>query len=132
MKRSYLKCIQLYAAWLFACIGTTISLVFSEVFGFSPCPLCWAQRICLFPLVWILGVAAFDRHLKIGRYVKGLTLIGAGFALYQLSLFIPRFQASCTKTCTAPLAWDLHVWIPIGSLINFGILFFLLHQSSKK
>ena len=37
------------------------SLYFSEVAHFPPCHLCWLQRFCMYPLVPILGFAAW-RH----------------------------------------------------------------------
>ena len=45
------------AAWLVALLATVGSLYFSEIAGFVPCTLCWYQRIAMYPLVVILGVA---------------------------------------------------------------------------
>jgi hypothetical protein len=45
-------------AWVVATVTTLGSLYFSEIADFVPCKLCWYQRICMYPLVVILGVAA--------------------------------------------------------------------------
>jgi disulfide bond formation protein DsbB len=49
----------LWLAWLVAATATAGSLSFSEVAGFPPCDLCWYQRIAMYPLVVVLGVAAW-------------------------------------------------------------------------
>ena len=73
----------LFVAWLIALCAMLFSLYNSEVMGVSVCHLCWYQRICLYPLVLILGVGAFDGDVRVVRYAVGLPLIGAVFALYQ-------------------------------------------------
>jgi hypothetical protein len=42
-----------------AALATAGSLWFSEGAGFPPCELCWYQRIAMYPLVVVLGMAAF-------------------------------------------------------------------------
>ncbi len=49
----------LFLCWLLVSVSTTTSLFFSSVLEFEPCVLCWYQRICLFPLVLILGAGLF-------------------------------------------------------------------------
>jgi len=66
----------LYLAWLVAVIATLGSLYFSEVRGFIPCELCWYQRILMYPLAVILGVAAFVEDDKCKRYVLPLSVLG--------------------------------------------------------
>ncbi|MFK7601329.1 disulfide bond formation protein B [Deinococcus sp. SM5_A1] len=74
---------RLYLAWLVALAATLGSLYFSEVQGFRPCVLCWYQRIAMYPLAVILGVAALGADLKIRRYVLPLAAVGWGVALIQ-------------------------------------------------
>ena len=76
----------LYAAWLLATIGTLVSLYFSEIKQLEPCHLCWYQRTCLFPLVVVLGIAAYRGFLGIARYVLPLVLLGFMLALYQVMM----------------------------------------------
>ncbi len=44
-------------AWLVALVSTLGSLYFSEVADYIPCTLCWYQRIAMYPLAVILGIA---------------------------------------------------------------------------
>ena len=59
MKQSFLTRYGLYLAWLVALTATFGSLYFSEIREFVPCELCWIQRIFMYPLVILLGVAVF-------------------------------------------------------------------------
>jgi disulfide bond formation protein DsbB len=89
----------LFVAWLVALIAMLFSLYSSEVLSFSVCHLCWYQRICLYPLALILGIAAFRVDASIIPYVIGLPILGGLFALYQyLEQMIPGF--SPIKMCT--------------------------------
>src|SRR5690625_7600016 len=67
--------------------------------GFTPCELCWVQRIFMYPLVMIYGVAAFKKDLSIA--LPGLFLSGIGMfisAYHYLLQKLPSLQevgASC-------------------------------------
>lgn len=88
-----LKKHSLYFAWLISLIGTLSALYASEILQWPVCNLCWYQRICLFPLAIILGIACFREDREIARYTLPLTIIGALFALYQyLEQMIPGFS----------------------------------------
>lgn len=47
----------LHLAWLVAIIATGGSLYMSEILLWEPCKLCWVQRIFMYPLVLLLGIA---------------------------------------------------------------------------
>lgn len=74
----------LYIAWLCACLGMFGSLYFSEVRHFEPCHLCWYQRIFLYPLVFILGMALYNGFYAIIPYVMPLGALGLMTAAYQV------------------------------------------------
>ena len=59
----------LWLAWAMAAIAMAGSLYYSEVAGFPPCEYCWYQRIAMYPLVVILGIAMVRRDYGIRRYV---------------------------------------------------------------
>ena len=50
------------AAWFVATLATIGSLFFSEIAGFTPFTLCWYQRVAMYPLVVILGIAMLRRR----------------------------------------------------------------------
>jgi disulfide bond formation protein DsbB len=62
--------------WGQAFIAMLGSLFFSEVMGYPPCELCWVQRILMYPLVVIYGVAAYKKDISIA--LPGLILSGIG------------------------------------------------------
>lgn len=71
-KRGFL----LYGAWFVSLIATLGSLYLSEIKGFIPCDLCWFQRIFMYPLVLILGIATLQNDWKVVRYALPLSVIG--------------------------------------------------------
>src|SRR3972149_9230839 len=54
-------------SFIVALTATSGILYFSEVAGFTPCILCWYQRIFMYPLVLVLGAALVKKHLPAGR-----------------------------------------------------------------
>src|SRR3954451_12070065 len=66
-----------FAAALVATLG---SLYFSEVAHFVPCKLCWYQRIAMYPLVPILGLAAWRRDRHIWPYGTLVAILGAAIS----------------------------------------------------
>ncbi|MFQ5460844.1 MAG: disulfide bond formation protein B, partial [Anaerolineae bacterium] len=71
--------VALAAAWT-SMLG---SLYFSEVRGFTPCTLCWYQRILMYPLAAILLVAIGRRDRGAHLYVLPLSVLGIGFSTYH-------------------------------------------------
>jgi len=81
-----------YLGWLVALTATLGSLYFSEVRQFVPCTLCWYQRILMYPLVVILGVAAWRRDPGAVTYALPLSLLGIVVSVYHvLDQKIPGF-----------------------------------------
>ncbi|HLR15698.1 MAG TPA: disulfide oxidoreductase [Bacillota bacterium] len=89
--------------WLFlwgvTLVSTLGSLFFSEILHFVPCELCWVQRILMYPLVIIYGVAMFQRNIQTA--LPGLILSSIGLVVstyHYLIQKLPTLQeagASC-------------------------------------
>lgn len=95
----------LFLCWLLVSVSTTISLFFSSVLEYQPCVLCWYQRICLFPLVLILGAGLFPFDKGVVRYALPLTIVGGLIAFYHSLLYagvIPENIQPCSQgvSCT--------------------------------
>lgn len=73
----------LLAALLLACGATVMTLVYSDVFGFLPCWLCWWQRVFLYPQVCILGIAYLLKEKTFALYGMVLSVPGLVVSLYQ-------------------------------------------------
>ena len=63
----------------------------SEVAHFLPCRLCWYQRIAMYPLPVLLGIAWWKRDAGIRRYVVPLALIGLLISTYHI--LVERFPS---------------------------------------
>jgi disulfide bond formation protein DsbB len=74
------------AAAIVAVLAMGGSLYYSEVAHYQPCVLCWYQRIAMYPLVLLLGIAAFRRDIGIRIYAIPLAAIGALIATYHYLL----------------------------------------------
>jgi disulfide bond formation protein DsbB len=122
------KGLLLYGAWFVSLIATMGSLYFSEIKGFIPCDLCWYQRISMYPLVLILGIATFQNDLKAFRYVLPLSLLGGSISvLHYLEQKIPGFGGfkPCVSgvPCNAEyINWLGFITIPFLALIAFVLI----------
>jgi disulfide bond formation protein DsbB len=74
-------------AWIVAALATLGSLYLSQIAGLVPCEFCWFQRICMYPLSLLLGIAAFRGDVGIAkRYFMPISIVGAGLAIYHYQL----------------------------------------------
>jgi len=112
-------------AWIIAILASLGSFFFGEILKLEPCLFCWYQRICIYPLVIILGIAFFRRDYNISIYVIPLSIIGALIALYQIFMekILPPLSSAYCKACiiynsSYPI-FGINVYFPILSLIAF-------------
>lgn len=94
-------------AFIVAMLATVGSLYFSEVAHFEPCRLCWYQRIAMYPLVVILGMAAVRRDPGVVIYARALAAIGALISTYHLALeWIPALDTgACGLGPSCTVIW---------------------------
>lgn len=76
----------LCVAWLVACLSTLGSLYISEGLHLETCSLCWVQRMCIYPLVCILGMAIYNQSCTIIPYVMPQICLGCITAVYQVAI----------------------------------------------
>jgi disulfide bond formation protein DsbB len=77
----------LQCAWIVATLATLGSLYLSQVAGLIPCEFCWFQRICMYPLSLLLGIAAFRGDVSVAkRYFMPMSIVGAMLAIYHYQL----------------------------------------------
>ena len=105
--RSSLGSSALLAAFVVATLATIGSLYFSEVAHFEPCRLCWYQRIAMYPLVVILGIAAWRRDIGVRRYAVPVAVIGALIATYHYALeWLPWLDSgACSASTPCTIIW---------------------------
>lgn len=129
--RSVLGEPALWLAGLVALVATLGSLYYSEVAHFTPCVLCWYQRIAMYPLAVILPIAAFRGDRQVVRYAVPLAAIGAAISIYhyQLQRFPDQASLSCSveAPCTVTWVWQLgYISIPFMALSAFALIVTLL------
>ena len=112
-------------------LATMGSLYFSEVAHFDPCKLCWYQRIAMYPLVVLLGIAAVRRDAGIGIYAKALAGIGALISTYHLALeWIPSLDTgACGTGPSCTVIWFREfgfISLPLLALTAFLLIITLL------
>lgn len=109
-----------------ATVATAGSLWFSLGLGLVPCELCWYQRILMYPLVVILGVATLEGRPRVWRTVLPLGVLGSGLAAYHSVLQVTTNSCSFTGAC-ATVQWQAPVLgLSIPNLSLLGFLFVLL------
>mgnify|MGYP003609712255 CR=1 FL=1 len=125
----------LMLAFLTALAATLGALFIGEVLGRMPCILCWYQRIAMFPLVVVLGVAALRDDMSARLTTAPLALVGLAVAVWHSGLYaglIPKAIAPCTKdgpSCTDAAAQAvLGLPLPYLSLAAFAIILACLTQ----
>ena len=90
-----------------AVVATAGSLYLSEGAHFLPCKLCWYQRIAMYPLTIILGIAALRRRRDAHWYAIPLAGVGATISSYHIVLErFPRLESSmCEVSNPCTLIW---------------------------
>lgn len=67
------------------------SLFYSEIMGYVPCELCWFQRILMYPLVIIYGVAAIRKDIFTA--LPGMILSGIGICVSVYHYLVQKLPA---------------------------------------
>ncbi len=128
----------IFLAWLVAMVSTLGALFLGEVMGYTPCVLCWYQRIAMFPLTLILAAGLFPFDRRVVRYALPLAVVGCLLAAFHLALvagWIPEAIKPCQQgvPCSnTPVVWFGFVTIPLLSLLSFSIICGLLLATSRK
>ena len=135
MKRSWC---WIMAAWTVALLATFGAPFISEVMGMMPCLLCWYQRIFMFPLALILGMAAFAEDRRGAVYALPLALGGVAMAGYHSALvarWVPKWWVPCGTgpSCSEQSLEILGgIQIPWLSLMAFSAIAILLFVYLRK
>ncbi|MGB2874846.1 MAG: disulfide bond formation protein B [Gaiellaceae bacterium] len=128
--RRTLEGYELWVVFLVAAVATGGSLFFSEIAHFTPCELCWFQRICMYPLSITALLAAFANDRRAARYLLPLPVAGAGVSVYHLLVenhVVGQAQAcliSAPGGCAVKWINEFgYVTIPTLALTGFALAF---------
>ena len=109
-------------------IATVGSLYFSIVRGYEPCTLCWYQRILMYPIVLMTGVALFQKNAKIALTTAVFSIVGGSISLYHYGLqklsFLQDSAPACGNvSCTGQYVNYLgFITIPFMALTAFALI----------
>lgn len=126
--------------WVVSLTATMGSLFFSEIRGYEPCELCWIQRIFMYPLVLILGVAYLQKNARIAVTTAVFSVIGGAISLYHYGLqkvsFLSENAPACGRvSCTGEYINIFgFITIPFLALTAFVLIVitsFMLLKDSK-
>lgn len=128
----------LQLAAVVAAVATIGSLWLSEGAGFTPCRLCWYQRIAMYPLSVILGIAAVRRDVAVRTYAIPVAAIGAVISIWHV--LIERFPSletstSCEVANPCSIVWVErfgYLTIPTMALSGFALIIALLLLAKKE
>jgi hypothetical protein len=125
-------------AFVGALVSMSGSLFYSEVAKYSPCLLCWWQRIFMYPQTFLIALGIIKNDKNIADYSIGLSAIGGGIALYHYYIQLGGktffsceqvgYSASCTQRFTLEFGY---ISIPMMALTAF-IAILLLMMISKR
>lgn len=138
MKKVDISQFSLYAAWLVSLVATFGSLYFSEIRGFIPCELCWYQRIVMYPLALILGIATFQNDRSVKKYVLPMAIIGWCISLFHyLQQKVPGFAeikpcASGVPCSAEYINWFGFITIPFLAFVAFTLIALLMLVTRKE
>ena len=120
--------------WLAFAVALTVasgSLYFSEVAHFTPCVLCWYQRIAMYPMVVILGIAALRGDAGVARYAVPVAAIGALISAWHIG--VERVPGLPSGACSLDVPCSLiyvevvgFITIPTMALAGFLSIITLL------
>ena len=119
---------SLLVIWTVSLIATLGSLYFSEVRGFEPCSLCWYQRILMYPIILISGVALFQKNARIALTTAFFAVIGGGISLYHYGIQKLSFLSDSAPACGDVPCTGAYInvfgfiTIPFLALIAFTII----------
>lgn len=127
--------------FLLAFVSTSGSLILSEVVGYVPCDLCWWQRILMYPLVVLFGLALLGKNPVIRLQAIVFSVLGSIIGVYHILLqqgvtdVIPCSTRAVAVPCGDVLFREYgYITIPVMSLTMFAwiILGAVLSKSKQQ
>ncbi len=135
----YLRSKVYYLVFIVSMIATLGSLFYSEVAKYTPCVLCWYQRVFMYPQPLIVYLATIRNEPVLTPYLLLMNGVGGIIALYHYIIQVsPKLsilpcelggKVSCTK------AFSFHygyITIPMMALTAFTLNFIFLLLSQDK
>ncbi len=109
----------LFLVFLISLAGMAGSLTYQFI-GFVPCPLCWYQRILMYPVAIMSFIALVRRRAtEIWDYVLVLSVIGGLIAIWHN---IEKFMGKDVLACDAIGASCLQNYVKVFGFIDIPVM----------
>ncbi len=126
-------------AFIASLCATLGSLVYSEVIGYDPCKLCWFQRIFLYPIAVLTGIALWKNDMSVRIYALVLSILGGLTALFHyvgqlgwnpfgLECLVVGYSSSCAKNFVLQFGY---ITIPLMAFSAAAIIAISLYASIR-
>ncbi len=104
------------------------SLYFSEIRHFTPCLLCWYQRILMYPLVPLLAFALASQTPRLAYLVLVMAVAGQGVSTYHYLIQKTTWLTSATVCGTTGVSCGLTYidWYGVITIPMLAMLAFML------
>lgn len=138
MKRGWT---YLLGAWAIALASTFGALFIGEVMLMMPCTLCWYQRIAMFPLVFVLGMACYSDDRRGALYALPLVWSGLLLAAYHTLLvagLVPKAWVPCGAgvSCADQKLEILNgiqiPWLSLAAFLTMAVLLAVYLRKTSK
>lgn len=132
-----LKRKAIFFGFLISLVSMLGSLFYSEIMNFSPCVLCWYERIFMYSQVFLFGIALIKRESKVFLFATTLSIIGALISAWHYyiqlkgsSAFcgVVGYSASCTETFSTHLGY---ITIPLMCFTAFILILMISFVQRK-
>ena len=127
--------------FVLALVGSAMTLIHQYYFGLPPCPLCWWQRIFLYPQVILFGLAVWRIDRSVTLYAIFLSAIGAIVALYHhlLQVFpsggLPcpaEGEISCAQVLFLELGYITYPMMAISLFAFLVVIMLFAHEDDTR
>jgi hypothetical protein len=114
----------LHVGFFISLASVLLSLFYSNIVGYSPCTLCWWQRIFMYPQVILFGMALYKKDRSVFRYALALSFIGIIFSLYHYYIELggsPLVPCGVAVSCAKRYIFEFgYITIPMMGLTGFA------------
>jgi disulfide bond formation protein DsbB len=136
---AYVERWGILAALVLSLGSSLVTIIHSTVFGLPPCPLCYWQRIFLYPQVILFTLALWRREKWMAEYSIILSVIGLGIAIYHhvLQMFPMGFLpcpaeggVSCAQIFFLEFGFITYPFMAIALFVFLIILMLFVKRSA--
>lgn len=126
-------------AFTVAMVAMLGSLFYSEVAKFTPCILCWYQRILMYPQTLLIGMGIIKKDKDVADYAIGFSVAGGLIALYHYWIqvggteILPCSAVGYSVSCSNRFSLEYgYITIPMMSLTAFTAIILLMIMSKSR